>query len=82
METRHVWKAGPDLTATQQYVDKAAALNMDRAKSLVDASVCMAGRASIVTSASPTLAVYMAPVESPGSAYVIPTGAAIFAIKI
>lgn len=62
METRPVWKAGPDLTATQLYVDKGAALNMDHVRSQGDASVYMAGRASTVTSASPTLAVYMAPV--------------------
>lgn len=61
-ETRPVWKAGPDLTATQLYADKAAALNTDHVRSQVDASVCMAGRVSTVTSASPTLAVYMAPV--------------------
>lgn len=44
--------------------------------------VCMAGRASTATSAYPTPAVYTAPVWSPGGAFVTPTGAATFAIKV
>lgn len=46
------------------------------------AGVCMAGRASTATSASPIQAVCMAPVWSRGSASATPTGAATFAIKV
>lgn len=82
MATKLVWKAGWALNVTKLFADKAVVPSMGLANSQVTAGASTAGRACTVTNASHTQGASMAPVTSPGSASVRPTGVASSATKI
>lgn len=82
MATKLAWKAGWALNVTMLFADKAVVQSMGLANSQVTAGASMAGRACTVTNVSRTQGASMAPVTSPGSASVRPTGAVSSATKI
>lgn len=82
MATKLAWKAGWAPNVTMLFADKAVVQSMGLANSQVTAGASMAGRACTVTNVSHTRGASMAPVTSPGSASVRPTGAVSSATKI
>lgn len=82
MATKLVWKAGWAPNVTKLFADRAVVPSTGLANSQVTAGASTAGRACTVTNVSRTRGASMAPVTSPGSASVRPTGAVSSATKI
>lgn len=82
MATKLAWKAGRAPNVTKLFAGRAVVPSMALANSQVTAGASTAGRAYTVTNVSRTRGVSTAPVTSPGSASVRPTGAVSSATKI